>query len=269
MSYLAHSGETRYLLKKVTRLFADTFKQSAEVVRFLNECGFPAPKIILTDDNLPYCQNGGDWLILFEFIDGADVDNDGEPEQIGELIGKLHPTMRDYSAPLSKRGKEYFIDRYIRLLEKNGISDKTLIALDEYGGELWARIGKLPRGFSHGDCHAGNLLRADKLYLLDFDTSAMAFPAYDWAVMCDSTNYFSFEKNDVLKSKEILSRFFDGYSKYATPSEFEISSYFDLIAVRHYQLQPIMFELYPGEVNPGFIDGQFDWLTLLRDAARM
>jgi Ser/Thr protein kinase RdoA (MazF antagonist) len=267
VSYIAASGSERYLVKIVKPAFADTFRQSAEVIQFLNERDFPAPKIVLMERGLPYCQNGTDYLIVFEYLDGDDVDNDSATEQIGELIGQLHSMMSSYSGTLVTHGKDYFIDRYIRLLLQYGISDKTVSAFTEIGGELWERESKLPWGYMHGDCHAGNLMRVSgALYLFDFDTSALAIPSYDVAMMCDATDYFKFNKADCERSKFILSQFMRGYSKHITLSDAETDAFFDLIMLHHFQCQATIIELFGMEgARPELIAGQLDWLRHMRE----
>ncbi|MDR1205793.1 MAG: phosphotransferase [Peptococcaceae bacterium] len=264
-SFILRCGKTRYFVKRGKSGYSDTFASSADVVHYLNKREFPTPRIILTKSEASSCSANDDMYIVFDYISGTDVDNTDCPEQIGELLGRLHSVGKEYPGKLLKRGREYFVERYIRFIEKTDVSERTISALSDYGAALWERVEKLPLGFSHGDCHADNLLCRDgELILLDFDSAAIAFHSFDVAIMCDATNYFLFDPDKAARSHELLLRFADGYVKHSELSQTEIDAFFDLIALRHFQLQPIVYENTGAPVNPGYIDSQLDWLIKLR-----
>jgi len=266
-SYIAYSHANKYLLKVVSSAFMDTAKQSIDILLYLQRCHFPAPRLVLTVTDMPYFEaatsTGWRTFVLFEFIEGREPILGERVEQIGELVGWLHDIMEGYGGKLTVRNKHFFIDRYMDILRLKHYPERKLAGFIEYGDELWERIKNLPRGYCHGDLHRGNLLYAPsgELYLLDFDTSCNAFPAYDIMVMCDATDYFRFESNGYARSRNVYERFLNGYFRHQTLSNAELVAFDDLIAVRHYQLQATIIEINGLDcVDEGFLDEQLDWL---------
>jgi Ser/Thr protein kinase RdoA (MazF antagonist) len=249
----------------------DTAKQSLSILMFLEEKGFPSPRIIPTKNGFPYIEldepKGKAFGVLFEFIDGQEPGEGEDIETIGSLVGQLHSIMCEYNEKLQIHGKEFFIDRYINILmEKNYDASKTEM-FREYGETLWKRVENLPRGFCHGDMHRGNLMRTSfgKYYLLDFDTSCYAFPIYDIMIMCNSTNYFDFDEKGYQKAKSTYESFLKGYSKYCSLNDMELKAFYDMIAIYHYQLQATIIEIYGIDcVDEKFLDKQLDWLMRWR-----
>lgn len=249
----------------------DTAKQSIGILLYLQQHHFPAPRLVLTATGAPFFEAatpaGWRMFVLFEFIEGREPDLGEHVEQIGELVGRLHRIMQGYSARLAVRGKHFFIDRYIDILRLKHYPERKLAAFIEYDNALWTRIQDLPRGYCHGDLHRGNLLYtpSGELYLLDFDTSCNAFPVYDIMVMCDATDYFRLESGGYSRSKTIYERFLAGYSRQQTLSSAELGAFYDLIAVRHYQLQATIIEIHGLDcVDERFLDAQLDWLMKWR-----
>lgn len=267
ISYSVISRDKTYFLKIIPPAFKDTAKQSLGILRYLEEKDFPAPRVVLTKDGSPYLEvEEPDFkvlLVLFQNIEGQEPEEGQDIEYIGELIGKLHLTMREFKGSLPELSKDYFIDRYIRILKKMNYDKNKIELFREHGETLWKRVEKLPRGFNHGDMHRGNLLKtaSGKIYLLDFDTSNISFPIYDIMIMCNATNYFDFEDSGYEKAKSTYETFLRGYTKYGTLSDKELEAFYDLIAIYHYQLQATIIEIYGLDcVDTEFLDKQLDWL---------
>lgn len=201
--------------------------------------------------------------MLFHFIEGAEPKEGEQLETVGELVGQLHNVMLNYKGNLSVQGKEFFIDRFITILNKKIYDKGKTRMFRDYGEILWQRVENLPRGFCHGDMHSGNLLKTSsgKLHLLDFDTSCIAFPTYDIMIMCNSTNYFEFDEKGYSNASRTYESFLKGYSKYRTLSSNEYKAFYDLIAIYNYQLQASIIEIYKLDcVDFKFLDTQLDWL---------
>lgn len=272
ISYCIWNEDKKYFMKIIPEAFMDTAKQSLDILMYLQERGFPSPNIILSKVGLPYIDldefDNKSICVLFQFIEGQEPEEGEDIETIGALIGQLHSSMHEYKGTLPERGKEFYIDRYINILRKKNYDEKKIEMFNEYGDALWKRVEGLPRGFCHGDMHRGNLLKATsgKYYLLDFDTSCNAFPMYDIMIMCNSTNYFDFDEEGYQKSKLTYEIFLKGYTKYRALSEMEMNSFYDLIAIYHYQLQATIIEIYGLDcVDEKFLDNQLDWLMRWRE----
>jgi Ser/Thr protein kinase RdoA (MazF antagonist) len=259
-------------MKIIPTAFMDTAKQSLGILRFLEEKGFPSTRIILTKNGLDYIEvdesDSKALLVLFEYIDGQEPGAGEDVETLGALVGQLHSIMQEYKGSLPDHGKEFFIDRYINILEKKNYPGNKREMFREYGDILWSRVEKLPRGFCHGDLYRGNLLRTPEgmYYVLDFDTSCIGFPVYDIMVLCNSTDFFEFDEKGYEKSKVTYEAFLKGYTKYCSLSHMELKAFYDLIAVYHYQLQATIIEIYGLDcVDEEFLDKQLDWLMRWRE----
>lgn len=267
VSYIVSGGGKKYLLKIVKQAFIDTAKQSVDIMAFLAGRHFPVPRIIRTAEGTPYfaMHEGGreSICILFEFIEGREPELGEKMEETGELVGRLHQLMSRYDGSMTFHGKGFFIDRYIDILRRKEYPEEKLARYIEYGNELWENVKDLPKGYCHGDLHRGNLLLtpSDQLYLLDFDTSCRAFPAYDTMVICDSTDYFRFDPEGFDRAARVYGQFLRGYRKVHAITDAERDAFYTCIAIRHYQLQATIMEIHGLDcVDETFIDGQWDWL---------
>ena len=81
------------------------------------------------------------------------------------------------------------------------------------------------------------------------------------------TDYFNLKKEDIELTKEVYQRFLSGYSGYHTLSREEILSFPYWVAIRHFQLQATILEIYGVDcVDERFIDGQLYWLNKWQEA---
>ena len=266
------SGKAKYLLKVIGTAFLDTARQSVSIMKYLEENGFPVPKIIRTKDGNTAFEASADGekelIVLMEFIDGDEPDLKACASEVGALVGRFHRLMDQYPAEPVSRGKEFFIGRYLDFLRQKKYP--RLSAYEELGERLWEKAGDLPQGNCHGDLHRGNLLQnADgKIYLVDFDTVCRAPLMFDIMVMCDMTDYFSFRPEDVETTKEVWRKFLSGYTEYRALSREELLSFPAWVAIRHFQLQATILEIYGADcVDERFIDAQLLWLNRWLEAA--
>lgn len=266
-SYIVIGKDQKYLLKIIGSAFLETIKQSIDLMRYLKKHSFPVPEIINTTEGQPYiCEidNGRENMyVLYEFIDGKEPNIDEKAEEIGELVGKLHRTMQNYTGKLTVRDKAFFIDRYINILKSKGYPEKETAQYAALGDQIWESIKDLPICCCHGDLHRGNLLLTpdDKLFIFDFDTSCRAPRMFDITVMCDTTNYFDFDPKGIEYATSIFRRFTEGYTQQLSLSEAEKKSFYDFIVIRHYQLQATIVEIYGLDcIDKQFIDKQLNWL---------
>ena len=101
-----------------------------------------------------------------------------------------------------------------------------------------------------------------KIYLVDFDTACKAPVMFDVMVMCDMTDYFNLKQEDIELTKEVYREFLSGYVGYHKLSREEILSFPYWVAIRHFQLQATILEIYGVDcIDEGFIDGQLYWLN--------
>lgn len=262
-SYFIIGEEAKFLLKLIPKAFGQTIRGSLDVLRFLEINNFPSPNIVLTKSNQMSLDYDSDLLgVLYHFKSGHDVD-DIEYEEVGKLIGKLHVLMESYKGKLKLRDKDFFINRYIHILEQKSYDARKIDKFKEYGNQLWDKVMTLPKGFCHGDLHKGNIIvdSNNQYHILDFDTSCYAFPLYDIVILCNSTDYFKYNKEEFEKTRVNFGKFLKGYELYKTLSIVEKECFYYLIGVYHFQLQATIIEIHGLDcVNENFIDNQLDWL---------
>ena len=183
-------------------------------------------------------------------------------EKVGELVGKLHSLMKDCPVQPVSRDKQFFIDRYIDFLCQK--SYPKISYYEKLGELLWEKVQGLPYGICHGDLHRGNLLQKKdgQIYFLDFDTVCQAPLMFDVMVMCDMTNYFNLQQEDIEITRKVYENFISGYTRHHPLSQEEKLSFYDWIAIRHFQLQATILEVHGINcIDKKFIDYQLYWLN--------
>ena len=264
------NGEKKYLLKVIGSAFFGTAKQSVLVTRYLEENGFPVPKTILTKtgEAIVEASDAGDsepYLVLLqEFVEGEEpnLENHETAEKVGTLVGKLHCLMESCPVKPVLRDKQFFIGRYIDFLRQK--SYPQIAAYEELGERLWKKVEKLPYGICHGDLHRGNLLQTKdgQIYFLDFDTICRAPTMFDVMVMCDMTDYFNLQQEDIEITRAVYEKFLAGYTKHHPLSPEEKLSFSDWVAIRHFQLQATILEIHGINcIDEKFVDYQLYWLN--------
>lgn len=268
ITYIVNSETKKYLLKIAGKAFFDTIRQSVDIVCYLADHEFPVPAIIKTKSGslmLEVSKDGQDYIfVLYEYIEGKEPDLCTCGEKVGNLVGQLHNLFLDYKGELIKRDFHFFIERYINILRKKDYPQTDAYA--ELGAKLWERVKNCPVGVCHGDLHRGNLLETaeEKIYLLDFDTVCLAPRMFDVAVMCDMTDYFNLQIEDIKTAKAVYKSFLSGYTKKIDLQETEIASFTDWIAIRHFQLQATIVEMFGIDcIDNNFIDRQLKWIKNL------
>ena len=205
-TYVVQGTDKRYFLKIIRRQFMETALTSLDIQLYLLQNGFPVIPIIPTKEGLPSIrinERDDEYLfILYEFITG--VGEVTEPansdlETAGYLLGRLHKVMKSYTGQLVVRDKQFFIDRYVKILKIIQYPKAELFGA--YGDEIWSKIRHLPRGFCHGDMYDGNIHKAEggAMYVVDFDTSCNAFPMYDIVLFCNRADFLNSIIMDTIK----------------------------------------------------------------------
>lgn len=263
-SFLIESEKSKIIFKLVPKSFKDTVRESLNVLVFLENNNYSSPKVVLTRSNeLSICYKDGALAILYHYIEGKDLGENINYEELGKLVGRLHKLMDRYAGNLKKHRKNFFIDRFIKILEKKKYNINKIDEFKKYGEELWKKVENLPMGFCHGDLHKGNIIEDcnGKYHILDFDTSCYSFPIYDIMILCNSTDYFKYEEENFEKTNINFREFLKGYEKFKFIENIEKKSFYYFIGIYHYQLQATIIEIYGLDcVNDDFLDNQLNWL---------
>jgi len=271
-TYTVSGAEHTWFLKTIhlppTEM--QTARASMDMQVYLLKQGFPVIPIVYTRDGAPFAsvaERDGEYLfVLSEFIKGGGADKYEHLEKAGELVGRLHRLMRDYPGELPARDKPYFIDRYVGIMRAAGYAKWT--EFQALGDELWERVEALPRGYCHCDMYDGNVhtTESGEMYIVDFDTSCMAFPGYDVILFCNRTHYFEYDAKGWRRTKARLKRFLPGYLRYSSLSERELAAFPAMLGIYHFQLPPAGLERNGCDAGTlEFFDKQYDWLLKWRE----
>lgn len=265
--YFVKSSNKKYVLKLYRHVNSDEGRQSIEVIQYLKKLNYPVVSIVPTDEDSLYVKftvpEGECIGILYDYIDGIELEEKEEIIEIGEQIGGFHNLMEKYPNSLIKRGKDFYIDRFIAILQKLNYNSEKVEELKRYGNELWSSMERLPRGFCHGDLHTGNMLKtkANECILFDFDMASYGYSIIDIATLCDSTNFFKYDEWDYDNTKTLFEKFYEGYSKKRSLTNIEIDAIFDFIAIRHYELIATLTNIRGLQcLSHSYLDEQFQWL---------
>lgn len=270
VAYTVYGENEKFFLRITKMNYYETAMNSLDIHLYLQSKDCNVPKVIFTRGGKASVPFGPEeekrYAVLYEFLEGEEVDPERDAEEIGRLLGRFHNVMEAYAGELQTPGKEFFVERYLEILRKKNY--KRLEEYVAYGNELWESVKDLPRAYCHGDMYSGNIHKATDgmLYLLDFDTSCRAFSVYDLVLISNRTDYFVYKEDAYEKTKEVFSRVLSEYQKIRESTETEIGAFYKLLALYHFSLQATIVELFGLDcIDETFIDGQLYWLNRWRE----
>jgi Ser/Thr protein kinase RdoA (MazF antagonist) len=250
-------------------------KESFGVINHLYENGFAVPKIYTTVDSKLWCEfpmaQGSGTGALFEYIEGHAVDYSDIADDIAETTASMHNIMNDYAGPLSRLGEDFYIGRMMKILRKYYKENDKIRELEQFGHMAFDKIRDLPRGFCHGDFGTHNIASKDgRLFVFDFDVASRAYPMFDIALICDTSNFWEFDVKAIRKTQDNIYRFADIYTKHCTLKEEEIDSFKYFLALRQYEVRATVSHVSLPKVgshflNEGYLDSLHGWMTKFTD----
>lgn len=265
--YLVNDRFRAYVFKLYRPHHTCCALKSTEVLNYLTERGYPVVSIVPTKTGdlsiMADTPQGPCVGVLYNHVQGEEPVLDTEIAVIASQVGRLHELMRDFPYVLPYRGKDFYIDRYISILERVGYPRARIDELDDLGTKLWRRMERLPRGFCHGDLHTGNMIRqAPGVYvLMDFDAASCSHPIIDVATLCDCTDFNHLDPASYGRTVTRTKEFCQGYGRVSTLGSDELAAIVDFIAIRHYEIVATIVSCQGlQEVSPGFWDQQYGWL---------
>ena len=114
LAYVVFDRDTKYFLKVVRPPFIENVLRSIDIQLYLMKNRFPVIPIILTKDDTAYVKIGNNnevrIFILYEYIEGDEPARENT-EKVGELIGRLHKVMKDYTGEL-RTGQHFYRDTW-------------------------------------------------------------------------------------------------------------------------------------------------------------
>jgi Ser/Thr protein kinase RdoA (MazF antagonist) len=269
--YIAEGARVRSTKKYVLKLYrpfdTENTLRSIGILAYLKQQDYPVVSIIPTREGALHVvidtPRGISIGILFDYLDGPKPDLKTEMLDLARQVGRLHRIMETYPQPLPRRGKDFYIDRYLGILQELDYPPNRIADLAVYGSECWSRLERLPVGFCHGDLHTGNMRQtAPGCYaLFDFDIASRTHPLIDIATLCDASDFNRFDAAAYARTQQVFEHFYQGYRREREVSDTEITGIFDFISVRYYEIIATITQCQGlEELSRAFLDEQYDWL---------
>jgi homoserine kinase type II len=199
-NYHLWSGGRRWFLRLNEGKTLEDVAFEAEVLRFLAREGFPAARLVLTEDGAAQIPVAGRPAMLFAYAPGEELERtDVTPERcrrIGVEVGRLHALAPRFEASRPNPYARARVEEWVNELEPDGGGDPLVapslpMLRDEL--ERSVTLPPTPQGLVHGDLFLDNVLWAGERVsaLLDWEMSCVDALAYDLAVMVNAWCYGS------------------------------------------------------------------------------
>ena len=119
LAYVVYGEDNKFFLKIIRPPFIENALYSIDIQLYLMKNQFPVIPIVLAKNDDAYVEthinDERKIFILYEYIEGEEPDPENT-EKVGELIGKLHRIMKNFTGELPVRDKYFFIERYLEIM---------------------------------------------------------------------------------------------------------------------------------------------------------
>jgi Ser/Thr protein kinase RdoA (MazF antagonist) len=268
----AKRGVKKYILKLYRSFDSENALRSIGILQYLQQQDYPVVSIIPTRAGASHVvidtPQGRSVAILFDYLEGPEPDRKTEIVALARQVGRLHQVMQTYPHPLLRRGKDFYVDRYLAILQELDYPPSRIADLADYGSACWSRLERLPAGFCHGDLHTGNMCQSapGRYVLFDFDIASRTHALIDIATLCDDSDFNRFDAAAYDRTRQVFERFYQGYRREREMNDAEIAAIFDFIPVRHYEIIATITQCQGiEELSRAFLDEQYDWLMRWRE----
>ncbi len=257
-AYLIETRDQRYVLKVYDPMHAHLCEISAMVMDHLEPTGL-SPKVIrsahgtLTEDI--HVANMHHKMVLMTYVDGSDVDALPLSMSIKCQIEHLHQHLQGLKDHLPIHGIDFFVNRFIRLLEDKRVDEVTRAQMKTIGDNLFDYVLKLKNGVCHGDFHTGNMKMVNhQLVVFDYDAVAISSPLIDYATVFDTSDFNHFEYEAFLSTTAV----FSDIAKTRT----ELLGMLAFVPIRHFELIATIGNRHGLErLSMAFLNEQIKWIT--------
>jgi len=263
--YSIENEKQKFILKLNRPQNKKSSVQATEIIDFLYQNNYPVVNLLKTKYNDNYFEYKAEHEtyigFIYDYVEGVEPNIEKEITKIGQQIGLFHKLMENYPKPIIKRGKEFYVDRFVNILFESNYDKNKIENLNNYGKELWKNLEKSTKGICHGDLHSGNMFQKNGKYILfDFDTLSYTFPIIDIATLCDTTNFNNLKEKDFDKIMSRFQNFYKGYTVERTIEDTDIKNIFNFIPIRHFELIATITINQKSNLKKAFLDQQYEWI---------
>jgi Ser/Thr protein kinase RdoA (MazF antagonist) len=214
-----------------------------QVLLYLEERGYPAPRVIRALDGYAAVQHDGAMIVLTTYIDGLIVESDANSpaslHQMGAVIGRLHALT---PLPGDLPEADFMPENQVgwaegRLAE---VADRVPLQWQHRVDEMRERLAStpslvgLPACLIHNDCHPGNAVRrADReITLIDWDGAGLGASVLDLGFLLIAADTHTPDVPATGESTERVNAIVDGYCRYRILDTAELDHLADAICYR-------------------------------------
>lgn len=252
--YLLEDPKLKFILKIYKKDTSIEVEKVVDVMNYIYQNNGPVPKIYLNKHHRQVSKFQDQSVVLFEYIEGIDVNPFKNQKEIIEAYENIQRIMKSYPKELPKTGKDYYINRYLRTLESIGYDPGKISSLKKMADSLFDATLKLSTGFTHGDYHTGNMiLKQEKLIVFDFDACTSYSSLLDLVTCFDQTNFNKLAISDIAKTKVFL-------DKELHINIDEIDNCLAFIPIRHMEIISNILEAQGKSLSIDFYNQQYDWI---------
>lgn len=216
----------KIIIRLSKRGVSDHIKFETDLIRYLNECHVPVPRILTTKLGDGYILIGDAVIVLFCFIKGVVLKitpNRKPPIEMAKDAGTSLGMLHKYSVSLHNKtgsiNRTIFTEYERALNKKENIfkldgGKQFIQTLDSY--QKWAMNYEGPKGIIHNDYIPSNLIKTtDGVVIIDFDWACYAPVIKDLGLALAT-----WSRPDGLDEhwKDVFSAFIEGYNELAPES---------------------------------------------------
>ncbi|GHO46778.1 phosphotransferase enzyme family protein [Ktedonospora formicarum] len=227
-----------YLLRAFRRDVAHWLLGQAQLLTYLNQNNYRAPRLLLTRQGETIARHGIWMGLLMTYVEGEMADFSPETlEKLGEQIGLLH-TLRilpDVQLPSSRLDPHLIEPYHIELLGSS--LPKLPQELATIGSELLTTLEHiqqarcLPHGLLHGDCwpHNAVLTDGETLTMIDWDGAGAGPLLLDLGYLLMCCHLGKPQLPQMQADKELIQAVMRGYRRRRDLTELEFVYLLDAI----------------------------------------
>lgn len=258
--YRLDTDRATFALKWYRTGWDDVAVRAAQVMAHLNQSTPFAPVILPTVTGDLTSIIDGTRVVLWEWVDGEDVDKETDADSLFALWEGVNRAMAEAPFLLPKRRWSDSVKRYCTCLFQTGWSEERSFVIQDMSRAWMDAVDTLPQGFQHGDFHTGNVLKTSEgLVLLDFDACGEGVSMADLATMYDGIPFHDC-------TKEAMERTVTSWRQRFDPDPAWIRGLLAVLPLRHMEIiANILMANGMSVRDHALFDKQHKWMRRFHD----